>query len=928
MEPSISRMPTGTITFLFSDIEGSTSRWERNHVGMRAAVRRHDTLLRSAIETNGGTVFKTVGDAFCAAFSRAQDAVCGALAIQRAISAEDFSEVGGIGVRIAVHTGTADERDGDYFGAAVNQVSRLLAIGHGGQILVSGISAGLVSGELPGGIALRDLGFHRLKDLHEPQHVFALVAPDVRADFPALRSLGARPNNLARQLTSFVARESDVSGVASLLERHRLLTVAGTGGIGKTRLALQVGAEVLDRFPDGVWFSELAALSDGALLAGAMAATVGLQAVPGQPVIEALVLYLKNKTLLLILDNCEHLIAPVAQFVEKVLSSCPGVSVLATSREALRVAGEHVYPVPSLPVPDRAETLTAAQAMAYGSIALFSERARAADTHFGLTDDNALLVAEICRRLDGIALAIELAAARLNVLPLKKLAEKLNERFAILTGGSRTSMPRQQTMRALIDWSYDLLSERERELFCRLGVFSGGFSLELAAAVCEHLGDRQTDVLDVLSALIEKSLVQTVAAGDEIRYRLLESIRAYALEKLKEGGAFELTARAHAAACADSAERLMLAWGTWSDLECYVRAEQELENWRAALEWSLASKADVLLGQRLASAWPWAWSGLQAHEGERWITAALQAADPSTPLWLLARLEVADARVKSVFGLQDASLQAARRALVLYERLDDAVGKAWAQLAAGRALVFLQQIAEGETLLEQALRAGRAHGINHLTCSAIACLAAARNFDNDVPAALKLFSEGLSMAKRAGEVRLAAVIQMYLAEAEFHGGDAVAALASAGAALSGCKALNNMFLAAAVLANMAAYFASLGQWSEAIAAARESLAMARERQFAVYEANAVQHLAYVAAMRPPPPNEPGRNGLRRAAQLLGFADAMLHLLSAPRQFTDEHEYEALLTVLRQELGPAETAALMNEGARWNSDDAAREALAL
>ena len=921
-------MPTGTITFLFSDIEGSTMRWERNHPGMQAALRKHDAIVRSAIETNRGIVFKTIGDAFCAAFSRAQDALCGALAIQRAMSAEDFSAVGGIGVRIAVHTGTADERDGDYFGVAVNQVSRLLAIGHGEQILVSGLTAGLVRAEFSGDVDLRDMGLHRLKDLREPQPVFAVVAADLRSDFPPLKSLGARPNNLARQLTSFVARESDVTSVGSLLDRHRLLTVAGTGGIGKTRLALQVGADVLDRFPDGVWFSELAALSDGALLAGAIAPTLGLQAVPGQPVIETLVLYLKNKALLLILDNCEHLISSVAQFVDRILSACPGVSVLATSREALRVGGEHVYAVPSLPVPVRTETLTAAQALVYGSIALFVERASAADPQFCLTDENAPLVADICRRLDGLALAIELAAARLKVIPLKKLAEKLNERFVVLAGGSRTSMPRQQTMRALIDWSYDLLSERERELFCRLGIFSGGFTLELAAAACDHLGDRKSDILEVLSALIEKSLVQTVAAGDDIRYRLLESIREYALEKLAERGAYELTARAHAAACVDSAERLMLAWGTWSDLDCYVQAEQELENWRAALEWSLARRGDVILGQRLASAWPWAWSGLQANEGERWITGALQAADPSTPLWLVARLEVADARVKSVFGFQEASLQAARRALEIYERLDDAVGKAWAQLAAGRALVFLQQIAEGERLLEQALRAGRAYGVNHLTCSAIACLAAARNFDNDVPAALKLFGEGLSMATRAGEVRLAAVIQMYRAEAEFHGGDAVAALASAGAALSGCKALNNMFLAAAVLANMAAYFASLGRWSEAVAAARDALVMARERQFAVYVANAVQHLAFVTAMRPSSPNDPARDARRRAAQLLGFANATLQVLSAPRQFTDLQEYEALLAVLREELGSDETAALMLEGAQWSSDHASGEALEL
>ncbi|MFN2462011.1 MAG: adenylate/guanylate cyclase domain-containing protein, partial [Candidatus Velthaea sp.] len=357
--PINSGLPTGTVTFVFSDIEGSTHRWERDRAGMQTAVRRHDALMRTAIEAHGGYVFKTIGDAFCAVFWRPEEAMGAALDAQRTLGAEDFSAVGGVRVRMALHTGTSDERDGDYFGPAVNRVARLLAIGHGGQVLVSGTAADLLQGEMPPQSSLRDLGAHRLKDLARPEQVYQLVATDLPQTFPALRSLDALPNNLPRQLTSFVGRDEELAEITELIKRSPLVTLVGTGGAGKTRCALQVGAELLDGSGDGVWLVELAPTSDPSLVASVIAQALNVQETPNRPMLETLLAYLKRKRLLLILDNCEHLIDEARNVTAAVLRSCPDVHVLATSREGLNVAGEHVYRMPSLSVPPAGEALTA-----------------------------------------------------------------------------------------------------------------------------------------------------------------------------------------------------------------------------------------------------------------------------------------------------------------------------------------------------------------------------------------------------------------------------------------------------------------------------------------------------------------------------------------------------------------------------------------
>jgi class 3 adenylate cyclase len=382
-------LPTGAITLLFSDIEGSTQRCEERPEAMASALHRHDQLLRGAIEANRGHIFKTVGDAFCAAFSRATDGVGAALDVQRALAVEDFSGVGGLRVRIAIHSGTTHERDGDYFGPTVNRIARLLAVVHGEQVVLSGETAQLLRDALPDQAELRDLGSHRLKDLVEPEQVWQLTAPGLRDLFPPLLSLGSLPNNLPRQVTPLIGRDEVVAEVEALIAQYPLVALLGTGGVGKTRLALQAGADVLDGSGDGVWFVELAPLSDPSLVAVTIASTLGLREQPERPVLETLLRYLKKRRMLLILDNCEHVIAEAARITEAILRDCPEVRLLATSREALRIAGEHPYRMPSLAVPLDGVALTAAEAVQYGAVALFAQRAAVSDLKFRLNDENA-----------------------------------------------------------------------------------------------------------------------------------------------------------------------------------------------------------------------------------------------------------------------------------------------------------------------------------------------------------------------------------------------------------------------------------------------------------------------------------------------------------------------------------------------------------
>jgi predicted ATPase/class 3 adenylate cyclase len=599
--------PTGTVTFLFTDIEGSSRLWENHTDAMAVALARHDAILQDTVHARGGHVFKTIGDAFCVAFPVAADALEAAVAAQRLLRDEPWEEIEILRVRMGLHTGSAESRDGDYFGPVLNRVSRLLAAAHGGQVLLTLATEELVRDHLPDGVTLRDLGERRLRDLNRPERVFQVVAADLPSDFPALRSLEIFPNNLPVQLTSFIGREKEMDEVKRLLGTTHLLTLTGTGGTGKTRLSMQVAADLLDQFPNGVWLIELATIDDAAQVASAIAAPLRVRDEPGQEMLVTLTNYLRNKQLMIILDNCEHLIAECARIAETLLRASPGLQILATSREPLGIAGERTWPVPSLSIPEgwreeirgdkAAERLTQ-----YESVRLFIDRATAIRPAFKVTNENAPYIAEICWRLDGIPLAIELAAARVRVLNLDQIATRLNDQFRLLTGGSRTALPRQQTLRALIDWSFDLLSDQERTLLRRLSAFAGGRTLEAVEAVCSDEKLPDFEIIDLLTSLVDKSLVTVEKVlGKEPRYTILESVWHYGREKLVEAGESDALRTRHLEyflKIAIEAAPNLLGAQQFIWLE---RLQPDFYNFRYALDSSLEVEGLAPLGMKLAA---------------------------------------------------------------------------------------------------------------------------------------------------------------------------------------------------------------------------------------------------------------------------------------------------------------------------------------
>lgn len=521
-------------TYLFTDVEGSTRLWEQEPERMRQALARHDAITRAAVDGNRGVVVKMSGDGAHSAFEDPLDALAATLELQRMLADPVATNGVLLRVRCGIHVGVSERRDNDFFGPAVNRAARIMSIAHGGQVLLSEAATALVRERLPAGVTLRDLGAARLRDLSNVEHVYQVVHPELRESFPALRSLEATPNNLPLQTTTFIGREREIDDASTALGATRLLTLLGAGGIGKTRLSLQVAADALEDYPDGVWFVELAPLTDERLVPQAVAFVLGVKEEAGRHVSEALVKHVADRRLLLILDNCEHVVQACAVLAEQLLRSGPSVRILASSREPLRASGEVSVSVPALAVPAGQDPIAVEALPQYPAVRLFIDRAAAARPAFRLTKDNAQAVAEICQRLDGIPLAIELAAARVRSLSVENIAARLNDRFHLLTGGNRTALPRQQTLRALIDWSFDLLTDNERMLFRRLAVFAGGWTLEGAEAVCSGGDVDESEVLNLLADLVDKSLVMVEADGG--RYRLLETVRQYADERLTQSG--------------------------------------------------------------------------------------------------------------------------------------------------------------------------------------------------------------------------------------------------------------------------------------------------------------------------------------------------------------------------------------------------------
>jgi predicted ATPase/class 3 adenylate cyclase/Tfp pilus assembly protein PilF len=697
-------LPEGTVTFLFTDIEGSTRLLQ--HLGDRYAdlLAEHRRLLRAAFSAHQGHELGTEGDSFFVVFSRASDALHAVIDAQRALAAHPWPEGAPVRVRMGLHTGEPILTPEGYVGLDVHRAARVNGCGYGGQILLSQGTRDLLGHELPSGVTLRDMGEHRLKDLLHPEHLFQVVIEGLPADFPALKSLSIKPNNLPLQLSSFIGREQEMAEVKRLLGATRLLTLTGTGGAGKTRLALQVTADLLEEYAEGVWLVELAALTEGNLLPQAVADALHMREEPNRPLMATLVEHLRPRRVLLLLDNCEHLVEACARLAEGLLQSCPKLKILATSREPLGIAGELTWRVPSLPVPDperlpRGETERLAAIAPYEGVRLFLERAFFHQPRFTVTEGNAAAVAEVCHRLDGIPLAIELAAARVKALPVEKIAERLDDRFRLLTGGSRTTLPRQQTLQALIDWSYDLLSAAERALLLRLSVFAGGWTLEAAEFVCTGEDEKGTlvaggppeteapgdgsrppigsgpsaeawEVLDLLTSLVEKSLVQYEEREGDGRYRLLETIRQYANEKLRCSVEAEPVRQRHHDYYLQLAEEAEPHLQGPEQAAWLRRLEREHDNLRAALDGSLAS-GHAEAGLRLAAAlWPFWRIRVHWAEGRERLAALLALPETGEPTAVWARV----LRGAGVLAYLQADFAAARSFFEQSRDLSQALG--------------------------------------------------------------------------------------------------------------------------------------------------------------------------------------------------------------------------------------------------------------
>jgi predicted ATPase/class 3 adenylate cyclase len=869
--------PSGTTTLLFTDIEGSTTLLQ--HLGdsrYADVLAEHHRLLRTAVEEHGGHEADTKGDGLLLVFPSARAAVAAAVAAQRAVMTYPWPAGVEVRVRMGIHTGEPLESPEGYVGLDVHRAARICDAGHGGQILLSSSTHALVADALPPGLRVRHLGQHRLKDLAQPENIFQLLAADLRADFPSLKSLEAFANNLPRQLTTFIGRRREIAEVKRLFSATRLVTLTGTGGAGKTRLALQVAAEVAAEYADGAWFVELAALFDPMLVPQAVASSLGVREIPGRPLLAGLLEELQSKELLLVLDNCEHLVEACAHLAVAMLQACPGLRVLATSREALSAPGETVWRVPSLSLPDLSQVPVAEELILYEAVQLFVERATAIRPSFVPTPENARAVSDLCRRLDGIPLAIELAAARVSVMSVAQIAKRLDDRFRLLTGRSRTVLPRHQTLKAAVDWSYHLLSEEEKAVWRRLSVFAGGWTLEAGEVIAEGGEVGAGDVLDLLTQLVSKSLVLMDEQCGRARYRFLETLAQYGRDRLLESGEADAVRDRHLAwflRLAEQAEPELVGaqQAAWLAL-----LEAEHDNLRAAMEWSL-NGGEPEAGLRLASAvWRFWFIHGYLSEGRRWLEM------------LLKRNDGASTAVR-----------------------------ANALLAAGNLAVFGQSdFAAGRSYYEESLvlwrEAGDDRGVARLL-NGLGMLAAGQG---DHAAARTLYAEALCIRRRLGDEWGVANSLHNLGRVVFRQGDYATANTMLKESLSIWRELGDKQNIAMALVNMGFIACSQDDYPSAKAYVAESLAIRQELGDKRGIAYALEGFAWLAAAQ-------GHGA--RAARLFGAADALRDALGAPLPPADRPNYDRLIGAARSAIGEDQFSAAWSEGRAMTLEQAVREA---
>lgn len=865
MEP-----PQGTVTFVFTDIVGSTRLWELHPAAMGTAVRLHDDILRGILTASGGHIFKTVGDAFCVAFADPLAALTAAATVQRSLAEAAWDETGPLLVRIGIHTGSAESRDNDYFGGTLNRAARIEAAAHGGQILVSGITRALTLDNLPDTFHLRDLGEQRLKSLERPEHLFQLAGPGLTSDFPPPRSLSVLPNNLPAQTTNFIGRTTELeSATRQLSGPTRLLTLTGTGGTGKTRLALEVGTRLVSSFRDGVWLIELALINDPDRLPATVIAVLGLREEPDRPALGTLLEALRRQQILLILDNCEHLTSGVAALAAPLLRSCPDLRILATSRSGLGIAGEVSLPVPPLAIfdihrhPPSGPGLVARVAE-NEAVRLFVERARAVRPDFVIDESNASAVAEICSRLDGIPLALELAAARLRLLDPAQIATRLADRFRLLRTSDQQRLPHQQTLQALVDWSHDLLDDREKILFRRLGVFTGGRTLDAIEAVCPCGSLDEADILDVLQSLVEKSLVsvETGESGEQ-RFTILESVWHYAREALRASGEEDRLREAHS--------RYYLAWA--EDTEPHFMGPDQAR-WLARFDDDLFNLDTAI----------------------RWFIARGLAAEAMRTINAIGRpLEVR--------GYLSQGLGLAREILALPGDIPPALS-AETQMVAGRMAWGLDRYDEARIHFLEAVRLFDLAGDLGPAANAHGYLAFLDRGDDNLEAAEAGFKKCLNDGRRTGDSIAEALGLAGLGRVAADRGDLARGLELSEAGLAIHRANGDRYVLGLMLWGIARTCIAVGDIDRAEASLREWTSIARDLGNLWAMPYILQTLASAACST-------GR--FDRAARLIGAAEARREHFGFRLSPAEQTEYDTDLAKLQAALPPERLEALRREG---------------
>jgi predicted ATPase/class 3 adenylate cyclase len=798
-------LPTGTVTFLFTDIEGSTRLLQGLGADYPAVLERHAAIVRTAITEHAGVEVSTEGDSFFAVFRAAGAAVRAAVAAQRGLAQEHWPPGSAVRVRIGLHSGEGRLGGDGYVGLDVHRAARIAAAAHGGQTLLSAATRALVEAELPDGLLLRDLGSQRLKDLDRPEQLSQLIIPGLPAEFPTVRSLES-PSNLPPEPTSFVGREQEVESGMRLMATTRLLTLTGPGGTGKTRLAVRIAATLRTAFPDGVFFVDLAPLTESSLVGPTVARSLGLGDQPERPIMDLLKTHLESRHVLLVLDNFEHLL-PAAQIVDDLLTAAPRVKALVTSRSPLHLYGEQEFEVPPLALPDASARVDLERLGQFEAVALFAERARAVRPAFAVTADNASAVVGICHRLDGLPLAIELAASRIRLLEPAEILSRLERHLTVLTAGAGNLPARQRTLLGTIEWSYELLQPTERELFARLAIFAGGLSLDAAEAICNPGGELGMDTFDGIAALAGQSLIRRQAETAESRFGMLETIREYGRDRLQAGGRLEEIGRRHLEYFRDLAERAEPHFVDADQTAWLDRFEREHDNVRAALGRAIDA-GEVEDGLRLAAAlWRFWFQRGYLREGRGWLDDLL-AAGPDNPSAARAKGYTALGGLAYWLSDVEATEAAYASAVRVYAAIGDREGQAEALYNLAFVPVLRRDPEESRVRFDASLALAREIGRSDLVAKSQMGIGLSGVISDDPRAALELFEESLSYFRSVGD--------------QFHIGDVLTGVAQAHRLLGHYQAGRDAYVEALRIFTEARNLPSIGMTLQEIAALESS----------------------------------------------------------------------------------------------------------